>query len=631
MGIQLHAGVRRRLTAAYRWLREQPRRMAALISAMAVLMLSIGLVLTNLPEPEEDKPSLPSAPVVQEEEIQHAAGTLDAKLAALKKLAIPDADIDATLQKGMGYRNEAAPFAVFFSVSDGQTRATVVAGTGDTLLTAWNTAAAALRTYAGGQNGGVNWIKADVVDHMESIATADLPSRLADCRENGFRQGIAFDDEFEQVLLEAELNAAGAIDYDADTLNLPNANIYLANADRDGISILPSTLLLFTTKGYFCDETDTAYALSTDQVYYGQRTEDTVDKERALDLLDTNAQYLIDSLQENGQFRYCYLPAADQRLTGYNMMRHAEAVWSLCQQQQLTGDTALRLTVDQAIAYLQTRIKTQDEKAFVYEESDGEIRLGGNAMALVALVEYADAFDSDQYDDLITQLANGILHLQDAETGGFTHVLNTDDLTVKTESYSGYYDGQATFALAKAYGYTKDERLLTAAKAAADRMIAEDYEERGDQWVAYAMNELTKHAPEEVYFALGLDTAQENLPTIRNRIASAPYGLELLMATFEMVERMEEQSLFPQRLTAFDKEGLTQAIDQRVQRTLNGYFYPETAMYMASPARVLGVFYTREDRFRVRLDDIQQAISGYTAFVRHYDALHPTVASADEG
>lgn len=620
---------RSRLFAAVRrYLREKPRQLVALVLLLAVAGVSLGMALTRPPQ-EEEAPSLPADPVVQEEDILHAPGTLEAKLAALKTLALAGEDVNETLQKGMGYRNEAAPFVVFFSVSDSVNRASVVSGVGDTVEAAWQAAEAALQSQAQAHNGVVRWLKADVVEYMERINTEDLPARLEKTKDNRFRQGIAFDEGFEQALLAAELSAGGVLDYETNEISLLNANIYLANADRKGMSMLEETLILFDTAGYFCDENDTAYPLSDRSPYFGQRTVEEVDKDTAAGVAKSAARYLAANVTEDGRFLYCYLPADNRRRTDYNMMRHSGAIWSLCQ--QAANDSALRLPIDQALTYLQSQIKTQEDLAFVDQENAGELRVGANAMAVLALVEYANVFETDQYDDLIARLANGLLFMQNTADGGFTHVWNTGDVTPKTESYSAYYDGQATGALAAAYARTGDEGYLTAAKAAADWMIAHNYQERGDQWVAYAMNELTRHAPEERYVALALDNAGQNLSAIRDRVYSSPYGLELLMATFEMVDRVTEEGLFPALLQEFDTAALAQAIRYRAQATLNGYFYPETAMYMEYPQQVLGTFFMREDRFRVRLDDVQQGICGYTAYARLYDRLPVEARAADEG
>jgi hypothetical protein len=39
---------------------------------------------------------------------------------------------------------------------------------------------------------------------------------------------------------------------------------------------------------------------------------------------------------------------------------------------------------------------------------------------------------------------------------------------------------------------------------------------------------------------------------------------------------------------------------------------------MACPDKILNAFYVRHDRFRIRIDDQEHNLSGYVAYVQHY-------------
>ena len=54
---------------------------------------------------------------------------------------------------------------------------------------------------------------------------------------------------------------------------------------------------------------------------------------------------------------------------------------------------------------------------------------------------------------------------------------------------------------------------------------------------------------------------------------------------------------------------------------LDGYFYPEYAMYMENPSRILGAFMVREDGYRTRIDDVQHCIGGYYLYYKNYAKL----------
>lgn len=607
--------------AVLRFWREKPRRAVAIASAAAILSLSLGVVLTLPAATDTPASSVDDNAAIQEEEgVRHAQGTLDAKLAALKQAALADEHIDDTLQESMGYQSQKAPYVVFFSATDGKERAAVVNGTGETTAAAWLAAEEALRTYVREQSISPVWLKVDLLTHAEKVTQAELNKRVKACRENGFRYGLAFDAGYQTALLEAEVSASGAIDYDKNALDLASANIYLAQAERAGVGVMNNEVVVFTTKGYFCDENDEVAELSEEGASTGRRLMDTVDKQTIQTMTASAANYLADIVQDDGRFVYSYAPTTNKRSSSYNILRHCGAIWSLCQQAQVSGDSSLLLPVDQALEYLQTQIQQDGDAAFVVQSSASEVRLGGNALAILAMTEYATAFDSDAYDELIAQLAQGILRMQN-DDGRFTHVLNAEDYSVKEQSRGTLYDGEATFALARAYGRTKQKNFLEGAKRAADWMGEQKYEQYGDHWVAYAMNELTKYAPEQRYFLLGIQNAQQHLEEIEQRETTSPTGLELLMATFELVGRAQTEHISINGVSGFGTKTLARAIQTRVNVMLDGYFYPELAMYMQRPQRVEGTFFVRQDAFRVRIDDVQHNMNAFYAYAQNYDAV----------
>ena len=71
----------------------------------------------------------------------------------------------------------------------------------------------------------------------------------------------------------------------------------------------------------------------------------------------------------------------------------------------------------------------------------------------------------------------------------------------------------------------------------------------------------------------------------------------------------------------FDLRPFLSAIYARADRQLNEYFYPEYAMYMQNPQRIVDTFMVRQDGFRVRIDDVQHNISGCYLYCVNYEKL----------
>ena len=90
------------------------------------------------------------------------------------------------------------------------------------------------------------------------------------------------------------------------------------------------------------------------------------------------------------------------------------------------------------------------------------------------------------------------------------------------------------------------------------------------------------------------------------------------MAAFELYDRIIRSG---ESVEAFDLERFLSTIYARADSQLDGCFFPEFAMYMRNPQRILDTFMVREDGFRVRIDDVQHNIGGYYLYCVNYDKL----------
>lgn len=516
-----------------------------------------------------------------------------------------------------------AGYAAFLSLSNGSERANVFCGTGSSLEKAWDAAYGKASEYVSKNIYDAVWIKADIVNGSHALSASELSGTLASVTEQYFRCGLAFKPDFSEALLEEEMNCAKIYDYYNHCVNYEYLDKYLQKAGRPVISHEGEAYTSFTCISWFCDTDGRIYRLNDGELNYGRRGIATLDADFAKALCLDSSAYLESQLREDGSFIYGYKPRFDNELSGYNILRHAGSIWTLVIRYELTGDETLIPKIESAIDYVidNALMYSDGGAAFVYDAEADEIKLGGGGIMLVALTEYMEALDTDKYMDIAAKLGSGILSMLDVSSGKYTHVLNSD-LTVKEEFRTVYYDGEATFALTRLYGMTQDEKWLNAAEAAVGNFIREDYTRYRDHWIAYAMNELTKHVKSEEYFTFALRNAQVNLDNINNIGRTAPTCLELLMAAFEVYQRIIDEQISVDYLNnGFDTEHFLETIRSRADAQLDGYFFPEYAMYMRSPATVLNAFYAREDGFRTRIDDTQHSAGGYYLYYLNYDRL----------
>lgn len=225
-----------------------------------------------------------------------------------------------------------------------------------------------------------------------------------------------------------------------------------------------------------------------------------------------------------------------------------------------------------------------------------------------------------RYTEIACALGNGILSLLNPETGEFSHVLNMN-FSLKERYRTVYYDGEAAYALCRLYRLTKEEKWLFYAEKAVDHFLTADYTRYRDHWVAYAMNEITRYIHRDDYDTFALRNARVNLDFLYKRETTYHTFLELLMVTFETYERILAENPGLPYLKEFDLPYFLRTIRVRADRMLNGFFFPEYAMYMRCPDKILGSFMVRHDGFRVRIDDMQHNIGGFYLYYKNYSRL----------
>ena len=536
-----------------------------------------------------------------------------AKADLLKSEVVTDDTINAIDDEPV----DSVGYVIFFSVSDSSSRAKVYKGTGNSLSDAWDNAVK--RTVKGIKGDSVEpkWLRVDVVNKSWPATALDILNELRDTPSGFDYNGLSFDPEFEIAFPEGWLNGSGLYDYKEDRVSMECLNEWLSENGHEPLQMLPDDMVEFNCLSWFCDEKDETYTLCQDGADTGRRMVPVLDADYAESIIDKASSFLLDQVKEDGSFIYGIRPQFDKEIESYNILRHSGTIWSLICRYRMFPDDALKEKIDNTIGYMLSQILYDEEDAaYIYDEGDDEIKLGGNGIAIVTLTEYMDVFQNEDYVDVCKALGEGILK-QQGEDGSYYHILYTDFSRLE-EFRTVYYDGECTFALTRLYSLTKEQKWLDAACKAIDHFIAADYTQYRDHWVAYSLNEVTKYVDRQEYYDFALANATNNYAKILGRWRTYPTNLELLISSFETWQRMVDNGY---DTGDFEVQELLDAIAARANRQLSGYFYPEQAMYMQNPERILGSFMMRNDKFRVRIDDVQHNIGGYYLYWKNYDAM----------
>ncbi|MDO7535340.1 poly alpha-glucosyltransferase [Acinetobacter pittii] len=479
----------------------------------------------------------------------------------------------------------------------------------------------------------VDYIKIDVAYNLTKQAWKVVEQQVHhQFHNNHYRKGIGFDEHCSVVFLEQEIYGKAIIrglSYDKpnffDETNLNYAIKQKYNATKPQIKLQElqdiwtfDTYAAFYENGQFIN-------LASGYDANGIRAISSNKKQHFRSLIEKNSAFLHDQIQENGKFNYGYFSAYDRDIRNYNTVRHCTSVYALLETFEVQSKPEYWPKIHAAIQYALTNFyKEKDsETAFMIDGKEGEfeIKLGANAATILMLTKYQEITQKTDYQKYAEKIANGILKLIDSN-GSTTHVLNYPDYDLKEKFRIIYYDGEAALALLRLYQINQDSRLLETVKLMFECFIEKRYEKYHDHWLSYCTNELTKICPEDKYFIFGLNNYLKHFIFIRNRKTTYATLLEMLMAAYKMVNRLKEQghtALFEQ---AYMPE-LQKLIEFRADFQTTGFFYPEMAMYMARPDKMLHAFYIRHDRFRVRIDDQEHNLSGYIAYVKDYKGDEP--------
>lgn len=523
---------------------------------------------------------------------------------------------------------------LFLSVSDGDKRASIAHASGHSLEDVWQNVLAEFSAAMKREKPEGKWIRVDWVENIEPTTWRSLREKFATTKRNYFRYGLALDPELNIAFLEQELNGNamlyGGNAFEHAVVNENNFTIYAKR--RFGGAYTPDfsdekPVFVFSTGGIFCDEDGLIHTLDGKGLDTGRRQIRQLEADDLFSLIDSGSSYLSRQVKPDGRFIYGYHPCFDREIPAYNALRHASSLYSMIEAWEVTQSSGLLQAIDKALSYLTrvlirpVRLNDGTMAAFLVEAND-EIKLGGNAVCLLALVKYSEVRGTRQYLPLLEQLALGILHMQSRQTGKFSHVLSYPSLAVKEEFRIIYYDGEAAFGLMRLYGLTKDPRWLEAVERAFEYFIAAEHWNCHDHWLAYCVNELTLYRPEERYYRFGIQNFATYLDFVLNRITTFPTLLELMTAAEQMIARLRQDDRHNHLLGAIDLEKFYRALHARAHHLLNGHFWPEYAMYFANPARITGSFFIRHHAFRVRIDDVEHYLSGFAAYRKYLLSGH---------
>ena len=537
------------------------------------------------------------------------------------------------------------PFRLFLAASDMKVRAITRHASGATAADAWDSAVRQLKAALGSINPTI--LRADWIRDAKPMTWQDFLGLIGKTRRNYFRKGIALDPDFKIAFTECELNGNSMIYKDGKAggkycvFRPDRSDEYCRqrfDCDFPKLNAGDPVVVFETVGAFVSDEEKTPLLITGTGLHAGHRDVSNIDDATFLRMARSGASYLAGEVKPNGRFIYGHYPCTGRIVPSYNTLRHFSSIFAMLDVYETygkMGNSKLGAAINKALKYgLKTFIQYRtledgSEAAYPVDFDGNEIKLGALGVTLVMLVKHSILMKTKKNLPLMEALARGIYSMQQPD-GSFVHVLHSEDYSVKEPFRIVYYDGEAIFGLMRLYSITRDEKLRATSEAAFKRFIATNHWENHDHWLSYAVNELTTYQPKREYFEFGINNFLNFLPFVYHRDTQFPTLMELMMAADTMLERMKKMPEMADLLARVPLDDFYAAMESRAKNLLNGFFYPELAMFFKIPGIINGAFFIRHQAFRVRTDDVEHFLSGFVAYRRylaHRD--HDPIPSAE--
>jgi len=231
-------------------------------------------------------------------------------------------------------------------------------------------------------------------------------------------------------------------------------------------------------------------------------------------------EYLSRCVKPDGSFVYRYDPYLDEEGSDYNLPRHAGTVYAMYELYGETRDPALHQSGQKAVTWLLNHIYPlpgNDRLAVAVDDDDGPtkrvVKLGSNALAVLAICQYTQATGDRQYLPVAKRLAEWICAVQDKD-GWFSIHKQSYPAGEVSSFRSEYYPGEAILALLRLHALDPDPRYLDAADRGAQHLIRvrDKIVAVPDHWLLYALNELYRLRPREMFLDHAMRLSREILP-----------------------------------------------------------------------------------------------------------------------
>ncbi|HBF29768.1 MAG TPA: hypothetical protein DDW73_09120 [Rhizobium sp.] len=205
-------------------------------------------------------------------------------------------------------------------------------------------------------------------------------------------------------------------------------------------------------------------------------------------IFNRSYNHLIDLIRDDGSYIYKYKLGDPTHSDKYNILRHAGCVWAL---NTFSINESKNPRIDLALRYLLSKMETGPNGIGTCIPEDDSIKIGANALALLALLS---TDRPEQYKSTIDGLISYMFSQQKRDLD-FVHKVDRHSGQA-TDFYSDYYTGEVLFSLVKYAIVFSDADVLEKAERALIARLKQRYGiKQHSHWMMYAASTMFQIRP----------------------------------------------------------------------------------------------------------------------------------------
>ena len=328
--------------------------------------------------------------------------------------------------------------------------------------------------------------------------------------------------------------------------------------------------------------------------------------------------WLKNSQEENGHFKYEYLPFEDRYLEDDNIVRQAGAFFNLAEvaKHDLDDKYDLEINLDRATKYFtglskKSTYKGKSFKCITNSKYSSSCKLGATSLALIGLLDFVERYPENkkQLQPLINDYANYILAMK-KDNAGYRNTLNTRT-SLSSEQESSFFNGEALYALVRYYQFKPSKNVRATIDDTFDYInsSAVPFDTALYLWAMAALKDMNELWPNQKYVTYAKNYTTWRILSV-SRLRESDHNLcayiEGVTSAYTILEPHVSTDL-----KKFYKNEINYWMNKSAELQLTEKNQKNFGAVIKNPTLAYGGFLTGKDNPTQRIDFTQHCLSTY--------------------